>query len=227
MTINERFNRLIKELYNGNKSAFANSVGLTPSVVENIVGKRQGNPSFDVITKVSSITQINIEWLITGKGTMIKSEDSEEAKALPMIAAQKETYLKPVPLVSATAAAGFGSESFCIHSEDVKEYYYIPKFRFFNVDFMIEVSGKSMFPKFNNGDVVACTIVNNKDFLQWNKYYVIATRDQGILVKRLMPGADEYHLKAISDNVEYPPFEIPIEEITGIALVVGSVCLES
>ena len=40
-----------------------------------------------------------------------------------------------------------------------------------------------------------------------------------------MPGDNEGCLKAVSDNKEYPPFNIPLEEITGIALVVGSVGL--
>ena len=41
-----------------------------------------------------------------------------------------------------------------------------------------------------------------------------------------MPGEDKKHLRAISDNKEYPPFEIPVDEITGIAIVVGSVGIE-
>ena len=41
-----------------------------------------------------------------------------------------------------------------------------------------------------------------------------------------MPSKHEGCLTAISDNKDYPPFDIPIEEITGIALVVGSVSLE-
>ena len=42
MTINERFNKIIKALFGGNKSAFANTIGVAPSVIDNIVGKRQG-----------------------------------------------------------------------------------------------------------------------------------------------------------------------------------------
>ena len=68
MTINERFGKIIRILYGGNKSAFASAIGVTPSVVDNITGKRQGNPSFEVIEKVSALAEVNIEWLITGKG---------------------------------------------------------------------------------------------------------------------------------------------------------------
>lgn len=146
-------------------------------------------------------------------------------EAIPFAEAARNG-LNPIPLVTQTAAAGFGNENFSIEESDVKEYYVIPKFKYSKVDFMIEVSGLSMYPHFNSGDVIACSILRNTQFIQWNKCHVIATREQGILVKRLMPGDDMQHLRAVSDNKEYPPFDIPVDEITGIALVVGSVSLE-
>lgn len=148
-----------------------------------------------------------------------------EPEAIPFAEAARNG-LHPIPLVTQRAAAGFGNGDFTIEESDVKEYYVIPKFKYCHVDFMIEVSGLSMYPHFNPGDVIACTILRNSQFLQWNKCHVIATREQGILVKRLMPGDDKEHLRAISDNKEYPPFDIPVGEITGIAVVVGHVGLE-
>ena len=38
MTINERMNHIIKELYGGNKRAFANAIGVSATVIENVVG---------------------------------------------------------------------------------------------------------------------------------------------------------------------------------------------
>ena len=49
MTINERMNHIIKELYGGNKRAFANAIGVSATVIENVVGTRQGKPSYDVL----------------------------------------------------------------------------------------------------------------------------------------------------------------------------------
>ena len=41
-----------------------------------------------------------------------------------------------------------------------------------------------------------------------------------------MPGTTANSLSAVSENTQYPPFDIPKEEITGIALVIGHVNLE-
>ncbi len=151
---------------------------------------------------------------------------THEPEAIPLAEIGKDMKTRPIPLVTEKAVAGFCNGHFSIAQEDVKEYYVIPKFRFCKVDFMIEVSGLSMYPHFNPGDVIACTILTDRKFLQWNKCHVIATREQGILVKRLMPSSHEGCITAVSENKEYPPFDIPMDEITGIALVVGSVSLE-
>ena len=74
MNINERFSFIINELYGGNKRAFSIALGLTPTVIENVVGKRQGKPSFDVIEKVCANANISGDWLILGEGSMLKTE---------------------------------------------------------------------------------------------------------------------------------------------------------
>lgn len=38
MNINERFEEVIKTLYRGNKRAFAQAIGVSATVVENVVG---------------------------------------------------------------------------------------------------------------------------------------------------------------------------------------------
>lgn len=208
-------------------------------VTRGVLGQNNGISEDNLSRFLAYYKDVNIEWLITGKGEMLKNNDKtllsspapskieaiNNHEAIPFAEAARNG-LSPIPLVTQTAAAGFGNANFSIEERDVKEYYVIPKFKYCKVDFMIEVSGLSMYPHFNSGDVIACSILRNTQFIQWNKCHVIATREQGILVKRLMPGDDMQHLRVVSDNKEYPPFDIPVDEITGIALVVGSVSLE-
>jgi phage repressor protein C with HTH and peptisase S24 domain len=83
-----------------------------------------------------------------------------------------------------------------------------------------------MYPNYSSGDVVACTIIKESSFIQWNKTYVIATKEQGIIIKRLKKSDSEDYLLMISDNKSYEPFEVNKKDITGIALVVGVIRLE-
>lgn len=73
MTINERFEAIINALFNGNKRAFAKAVGISPTVVENVVGARKGKPSYDVLVKVCSNANISAEWLLLGGSDDIKN----------------------------------------------------------------------------------------------------------------------------------------------------------
>lgn len=91
---------------------------------------------------------------------------------------------------------------------------------------MIEVEGSSMYPKYNSGDIVACTIIKESNFIQWNKAHVIATTEQGIIIKRINESQNIDSLIMVSDNASYAPFEVPKEEIIGIAIVVGVIRLE-
>lgn len=241
MSVNERFNHIIDTLFGGNKSAFASAIGVAPSVIDNIVGKRQGKPSFDVVEKISALAEINIEWLITGKGDMLKQTTKPAAITAPtkLISTNKSseevleafteaTKKTPgaIPLVSEKAVGGFSNEHFSIKERDVLAYYVIPKFRFLCVDFMIEVTGDSMIPKFYPGDIIACSIISQSKFIQWNKPHLLATREQGLIVKRLRKSDEKDCLRAVSDNHDYEPFDIPKDEILAIARIVGVIHIE-
>ncbi len=241
MSVNNRLEQLIKALYKGNKSAFASAIGVAPSVIENIVGKRQGKPSFDVVEKISSIAEINIEWLVTGTGDMFKQNKKPRCITAPIKSISTNKSSKPsslaleetsqrtsdaIPLVSEMAVGGFANEHFSIQEADVLAYYIIPKFRNLGVDFMIELTGDSMIPRLFPGDIIACSIIRNASFIQWNKPHLIATREQGLIVKRLRKSLNDDCLLAVSDNADYDPFDLPKDEILALARVVGVIHLE-
>jgi Predicted transcriptional regulator len=169
---------------------------------------------------IDNCLDLDIIWLLTGKGEMLQSTQSTPE------AIRSNSSKKGIPLLSIAAIAGFGNSSFAIQESDVKDYYVVPKFKDRKIDFMIEISGSSMYPKYNSGDVVACTILRESRFIQWNKVHVIGTQEQGILVKRIRKTDDDNSFLLVSDNTAYDPFVISCDEITGIAIVVGVIRLE-
>jgi hypothetical protein len=74
-TIKERFEALIDYYANGNKSAFSRRIGVAHTVIENIVGKRGGDPSFSLMRNIfEALPDINLDWLMFGRGAMLKSD---------------------------------------------------------------------------------------------------------------------------------------------------------
>lgn len=136
----------------------------------------------------------------------------------------QNSNLLATPLVSVEALGGFGNADFSIKDSDIQDSYVVPDFN--GIDFMIRVKGSSMYPKYASGDIVACRILKESTFIQWGKVHVIATKEQGILIKKIGISDKEAHIRAISINEEYAPFDVPENEITGMALVVGVIRLE-
>lgn len=97
MTINEKIQFVIDARFNGNKSAFGRAIDLIPSAIDNLVGRRQGKPSFDVLQKICSIQEINLEWLIRDSGEpfvlQIEEISQSEKKILISLLKEKELLL--------------------------------------------------------------------------------------------------------------------------------------
>lgn len=128
-----------------------------------------------------------------------------------------------IPLIPLSAMAGVASGGFSVLEQDC-ERFVIPMFS--GADYLIPVKGSSMYPKYSSGDVVACKIVPLQDlFFQWNKVYVLDTV-QGPVIKRVQKCDKENTITLISENPNYPPFELSLSQIYAVSVVIGVVRLE-
>ena len=160
---------------------------------------------------------VSPEWLLTGKGEMLKSEE------ILNIVNRSEEIPESIPLYNVMASAGFGTFEKLLTEENIIGRYNIPDLK---ADFMMYVKGNSMYPKYSNKDIIGCKQIYERNFIQWNKPHVIATREQGILVKRIQEGQQKDFIVAVSDNKDYPPINIPNDEILDFAIVTGVIRLE-
>ena len=82
--VNDRILYLIDSQLGGNKKKFAERIGFAPQVVFNIVSGRKSKPSFDVLEAIiSSFDEISPEWLLTGKGAMLRGQSAPEVAPPP------------------------------------------------------------------------------------------------------------------------------------------------
>lgn len=195
------------------------------NISNGILSQKSGISEDNILRFLSYYSDCNPEWLLTGNGKMIKISNSINTVEEPQSDYKtKKPFKKPIPLLPIDAIAGFGVGEWTVNENDIQERYLVPDFS--NIDFMIRVKGSSMYPKYNSGDVIACRKINYETYIQWNKPHVISTKEQGIIVKRINASLDESMLTLNSDNPAYPPFDVPKNEITGIALIIGVIRLE-
>jgi len=73
-TINERIKEIIQVLYHGNASEFSRKANIKQPTLNTIIGGRQSKPSYEVINTIAlNVKDVDLEWLLTGKGEMLKS----------------------------------------------------------------------------------------------------------------------------------------------------------
>lgn len=214
-TIHERIGILVRELGAGKNTVFADKVGVSEG---NVRGYLKGvMPKCDVLEKIVTNLDVSAEWLLTGRGAMLRETEPE------CIPPARKVERGGIPLVPVDAVAGVLSGNSTAVMEYECDRYDIPLFS--GAEFLIQVRGDSMQPKYYSGDVVACKRLPIDTFFQWNKVYVIDS-EQGVIIKRIRPGHDTRHVTMVSENSAYPPFELPLEKIQSIALVIGVVRAE-
>lgn len=163
-----------------------------------------------------SDSPLNVEWLLTGNGEMLKSE-KYSILAEPSIGYGKNQTRPRIPL---TAAAGSLSEATRgVTLEECEQMPVISQLP--SYDFTMFIKGDSMSPKYESGDEIACRWINQARFIQWGKIHVLDTT-QGIIVKKVYDDSDK--IRCVSINPEYPPFSIPKEDIHSMSIVIGALC---
>lgn len=207
----------IKEAYSLKSNAkLAAFLGIPPTTLSSWYSRN----SFDLDLIYEKCVDIDLNWLLTGEGSMFRKESEKEN--IP-VAHPSDSPTEGIPLIPISAMAGaFTGEQSVLEYEC--ERFVVPTFK--GAEFLISVKGSSMYPKYNSGDIVACKRLPMDDiFFQWNKVYVLDT-DQGPLIKRVKPGSDKEHVLIVSDNEHYEPFELPLDRIYHVALVIGVIRLE-
>lgn len=191
-----------------NNRDFAEKVDVFQKEIDECISDKM-EPSCSLLYNiVSSFPDISTNWLITGNGSMLKSEESTTAIA---------ATIKTRPRVPYAAAAGSLTSS--VDGVTDLQCEQIPIITAFpTYDFTILIKGDSMYPNYEGGDEVACKRIDSTSFIQWGKVHVLDTA-QGIVIKRVYEDGGD--IKCVSYNKEYPDFTIQKDEVYSMSLVVG------
>ncbi|TPG37526.1 helix-turn-helix transcriptional regulator [Flavobacterium pectinovorum] len=234
----ERFYQYLE--YKGIKSTrFEKDNGLSNGYLGTQL-KRNGNLGEEILNKlINNCLDINPAWLLTGKGSMVKTDNYAQnlnrddsnylEEQSPVFAATKSKKLqKPsIPLYNietATSAATIFSDE---NSEEFIDEITIPNLP--KCDGAVYISSDSMYPLLKSGDIViykkiAATIEN----IYWGEMYLIsllnADKEEYVMVKWIQKSekGDEF-VKLVSENKFHESKDFHIDTITGLALVKASI----
>ena len=204
--------------------------GLSKEIFFNDINQSYGNyrgkskkssPSSDVIAEISTkYPNINIDWLLTGNGEMLKKENSLTLKNSETPAINKD--YKGVPYYDVDFIGGF---DLVVEDNSINPSFYIDFSPFNDADYWVNITGKSMSPFISHGDIVALQKFDGwNDFLLFGEIYAIVT-DNFRTIKIVGKGEDKEHFSLIpySKSSEFSQQDIPKRLISHMFKVKGSI----
>ena len=183
------------------QTQFAEAVGKSQSQINNAFRDVPKRCTLGLMKAIATAFPdvLNAEYLLTGDGDIAAPDKSSR------------------PHYDAKARAGFMSgvaESetgvMCPHIPGMKDY-----------DFTIGVDGDSMLPRIESGDLLVCRRSEDRANPPIGKICVIDSRE-GAAVK-VIAAIDGSHILLHSLNPKYKDYPIDIDDILGIAEVVGQI----
>lgn len=192
------------------KADFARRVGEKPQTVSNWVVRDNG---INVLNKVMEVfPQVNKDWLMTGHGDMIKSNNNNSE---PQI-----NFTKGVPYYNVDFIGGF---DIVLNDQTISPEYLIDFRKYNEATCWCNVTGHSMEPEITHGDIIALKKIEDKSFLPLGEVYAIVTTNGMRTIKRLGPSNDPkcYTLVPTNKSPEYGIQELPKDMIEHVFQVLG------
>lgn len=229
---------------------FIKHLGITPYAFESTVGVSKGSISkpienhrtigSEAIGKIfDKYPDLNLEWLIAGKGEMFKNivDKSHKNDLLDKVTSKKTLstpssmevkdseviYDDPVrnpgsvPFYESDAFGG-PVPVFNDTPEVPSTYIYFPGFE--DCSFALRASGDSMEDKIHAGDIIACKEIQNKNIISYGDMYLVITKEHR-LIKIIRRGAQRNAIILRSYNKDYDDIDLMLEDVLGLYLIKG------
>ena len=221
----DRLLKLIEHYSDGNKSEFARIIGVSPQAVNTWISRN----TFDIDIVYAKCVNISPEWLLTGKGPMLKptTEESQvKVKPIPQPRSiEKKEDTQVVYLYDFEATGGLKA-LFDNNKQNIMDTIKIPNLP--KCDGAIRIVGDSMYPLLKSGDIILykqqSTDMNN---LLYGEMYLLSYDIDGedyIVVKYIRKSdKGEPFVTLGSENPAYAARDIDFRRITALALVKASV----
>lgn len=218
MKVIERFDAYIKK-----KGLSLNSVDNQLEMGNAYIGKqirKKASIGSDVIEKIVSIfPDLNIYWLIAGKGEMLVND--LPANREPNVPAYSRKKIKEemnlMPVVDIKAAADYKTGYIVDGYIETLDTMVLPTSLIgYKKHYVFQNWGDSMHPTLYDGDYVAASFVDTGDWLNIrdNSIYVIVSKSRGVNIKRIKNRITQHgFIRCRSDNRHHPAFNVEVKDI--------------
>lgn len=210
----EIMNELL-EYVGGDRNAFSNKIGVKSAqwIADVLNPARKVGISTDKAKKIcAAYPEINMSYLLTGEGNMLKSEDSKVELSIGEYREDEipDKYMTCLVPMAAMGGSLVGFEEEGVRREDCERVISPVA----GADWAVPVCGDSMEPEYPNGSRVFVKQINPGDFIQWGNVFVLDTTN-GLIIKMVMQSDKKDCVKCVSLNPSgrYQPFDVPMRTV--------------
>ncbi len=210
--------RYLRKFKGYTQATLAEKIGIKRSLV-GAYEEGRAEPKITTIQKLSALFQTSIDALIDidlHRGIdKIADLTGRALRVLPIVVTpDKQERISVVPVkAEAGYAASYGDPEYVgalpQFSLPLDELYPDQTSRLF------QISGDSMLP-INSGSYIIASYIEDWYSVKNGQCYIIVTRDQGVVYKRLLNQLDRDTLVLKSDNPVYKPYELKPQDIAEI-----------
>ena len=181
---------------------------------------------------IEKYPQYNRGFLLSGEGNMLNYQVNEvnEVNDPPSPPSQMITISKTeIPVKSYTSGVPYynvdflGGFDIVVNDQTIVPEYCIDFKQYNKATCWCDITGHSMEPEINSGDIIALKEIEDFSFLPYGEIYAIITSNGMRTVKRIGPASspDMYALIPTNKSPEYGVQEIPKEMIVRVFSVLG------
>lgn len=212
----------IRDFVGMGQTAFEDYTGIS----RGYFSKFKGSLGSDTILKIySKIPDLNLEWLLTGEGEMLKRDAAGDV--IPLSHPKTPDKLYPVSefnLYDIDVSAGL---SRLFAGDGDRNRAFLGKISIPNMpkcDGAVKVIGDSMYPLLKSGDIIAYKEVHSIESVQYGEIYILQIENDSDIsvvvkyVKKSAEGSD--YLNLVSFNKEHDPKDVRKGDITAMARVI-------
>lgn len=214
ISVKERVKLFIKSI-NMSIIDFERSINVANGYVNSISKGIGADKTTAIIEKYPNL---NLEWLLTGNGSMLRTENSDH---LCIEVSQNCTSGTPIYDIDVTC----GNEIRDFRDEDIIGYINIPSIR--KDSKIVFATGDSMFPKITDGDRIVIREIESWDYFNYGQMYLILTPEYRMLkyIRKHPKSKDMIVLK--SENSNYDDIELKMSEIVKLFIVENILSIKS
>lgn len=219
------------------KLDFANTIGVSHSYLTSM---RKGMPTSKLALVQSNYPDLNIEWLVTGRGNMLNTPQQamsvinngtnsgtmgnnvcvHTGTPCPSADDAEKMEVEELPVIPANIVNDPSIDVIKYISENDTDMEPVVQ-QFPEAIAWYKIKSKAMEYRICAGDMIAITpYPKGEEFIIPGLTYVISTNTNGMITRRLYTHPDGY--RAVSNNPEdYPDFIIPFKHVRRIYRIVG------